>query len=204
MRVIAARRIAVGAGALTALALVGWAAPAGAHAAVVSSSPTQGQHLAHAPHTVTVVFDQPVQPNAGGLIVLDSTGQQVQVSSAHPSPPVLRATLPGSLPDGAYVANYTVTSVDGHIVSGAIVFLSGKVAVGVVAHLARPHTSWAARIDDSGQFLTYLGVLVAAGLAFFTAFVLGDGASERARLRRWFYGAVAVGVVGMVVTTGAQ
>ena len=98
-------------GAVAGVAVVlGWALPARAHAAVVSSSPTQGQHLAHAPHTVTVVFDQPVQPNAGGLIVLDSTGQQVQVSSAHPSPPVLRATLPGSLPDGAYVANYTVTS----------------------------------------------------------------------------------------------
>ena len=192
-------------GAVAGVAVVlGWAMPAAAHAAMVSSSPTQGQHLAHAPHTVTVVFDQPVQPDAGGLIVLDSTGQHVQVSSAHPAPPVLRATLPGSLPDGAYVANYTVTSVDGHVVSGAIVFLSGKVAVGAVAQLARPHTSWATRIDDGGQFLTYLGVFVAAGLAFFAAFVLGDGASERARLRRWFYGAVAVGVVGMVVTTGAQ
>jgi copper transport protein len=196
-------RVLLGA-ATVAVVLIGWAVPASAHAAVVSSSPVQGAHVAHPPRTVTVVFDQPVQPDNGGLVVLDSTGQQVQASSLHPSPPVLRATLPNTLPDGAYVANYTVTSVDGHIVSGAIVFLAGKVAVGAIAHLARPHTSWATRIDDGGQFLTYLGVLVAAGLAFFVAFVLGDGASERVRLRRWFYWAVMVGAIGMLVTTGAQ
>ena len=192
-------------GSLTIVAVVvGWAVPAAAHAAVVSSSPAQGAHVARAPQTVTVVFDQPVQPDAGGLVVLDSRGQQVQVANAHPLPPLLRATLSSSLPDGAYVANYTVTSVDGHIVSGAIVFLAGKVAVGSVAHLARPHTSWATRVDDAGQFLIYLGVLVAAGLAFFAAFVLGEGAPERARLRRWFYAAGLVGVAGMVVTAGAQ
>jgi copper transport protein len=199
------RRARVALGALAAAAvLVGWAAPASAHAAVVSSSPAQGAHLAHPPHTVTVVFDQPVQPDAGGLVVLNSTGQQVQSASAHPSPSVLRATLPGTLPDGAYVANYTVTSVDGHVVSGAVVFLAGKVTVGSIANLARPHTSWATRVDDFGQFLMYLGFLVAAGLAFFAAFVLGAGAPERPRLRRWFYAAVLVGVAGMLVTAGAQ
>ena len=196
-------RLALGAVTVVAV-LVGWAVPASAHAAVVSSSPAQGAHLAHPPHAVTVVFDQPVQPDSGGLVVLDSRGQQVQVASAHPSPSVLRASLPGSLPDGAYVANYTVTSVDGHIVSGAIVFLAGKVTAGAIDTLARPHTSWATRVDDAGQFLTYLGVLVAAGLAFFAAFVLGEGARERARLRRWFVVAVAIGIVGMLVTVGAQ
>ena len=65
-----------------ACVLVGWAAPAAAHAAVTASSPAQGAHLARVPHTVTVVFDQPVQPDDGGLVVLDSAGQPVQVASA--------------------------------------------------------------------------------------------------------------------------
>ena len=196
-------RLALGS-AVTIAVLVGWAVPASAHASVVSTSPLQGAHLAHAPHTVTIAFDQPVQPDAGGIVVLNSTGQQVQVASSHPSPSVLRATLPSGLSDGAYVANYTVTSVDGHVVGGAIVFLAGKVAVGSIAGLARPHASLATRVDESGQFLTYLGVLVAAGLAFFAAFVLGAGAAERDRLRGWFYAAVFVGVAGMLVTVGAQ
>ena len=191
------------AGALACLVLAGWAAPAAAHAAVTASSPAQGAHLARVPHTVTVDFDQPVRPDNGGLVVLDSSGRQVQVASGHPAPGTLQAVLPASLGAGAYVTDYTVTSVDGHVVSGGIVFLVGNVRAGSVAALARPRTSMATRVDDAGQFLTYLGVLVAAGLAFFLAFILRAG-EERRRLRRWTYGAAALGVVGLVVTGGAQ
>ncbi len=191
-------------GALLCLTIVGWATPAAAHAAVTNSSPAEGAHLAHVPHTVTIDFDQPVQPDDGGLIVLNSSGQHVQVSSGHPSPATLTATLPASLGSGAYVSDYTVTSVDGHVVSGGIVFLVGHVRAGAVAALStRPRTSFTTWIDDLGQFLTYLGVLVAAGLAFFLAFVMRDGTEQR-RLRRWTYGAVALGFLGMAVTGGAQ
>ncbi len=193
------------AAALGCLVLVGWATPAAAHAAVVASSPAQGAHLADVPHSVTVDFDQPVRPDAGGLVVLDSRGQQVQVSSSHPAPATLQAVLPASLGPGAYASDYTVTSVDGHVVSGAIVFLVGNVRAGSIGAFARPRTSMATRVDDFGQFLIYLGVLVAAGLAFFLAFVLGRGrGEERRRLGRWTVVAAGIGIVGMVVTGGAQ
>jgi len=171
----------------------------------VASSPAQGAHLAGVPHSVTVDFAQPVRPDAGGLVVLDSRGQQVQVSSSHPAPATLQAVLPASLGPGAYASDYTVTSVDGHVVSGAIVFLVGNVRAGSIGAFARPRTSMATRVDDFGQFLIYLGVLVAAGLAFFLAFVLGRGqGEERRRLRRWTVVAAGIGIVGMVVTGGAQ
>ena len=191
------------AGVLGCLVLVAWATPAAAHAAVTASSPAQGAHLARVPHAVTVVFDQPVRPDNGGLVVLNSSGQQVQIASGHPAPGTLQAVLPASLGSGAYVSDYTVTSVDGHVVSGGIVFLVGNVRAGSIGALARPRTSMATRVDDFGQFLIYLGVLVAAGLAFFLAFILREG-EERRRLRRWTYAAAALGVVGMVVTGGAQ
>ena len=191
------------AAALAGLVLIGWAAPAAAHAAVTASSPAQGAHLARVPHTVTVDFDQPVQPDNGGLVVLDSAGQQVQISSGHPAPATLQAVLPASLGAGAYVTDYTVTSVDGHVVSGGIVFLVGNVRTGSIGALARPRTSMASRVDDFGQFLIYLGVLVASGLTFFLAFILRDG-PERRRLARWACAAAAVGLVGMVVTGAAQ
>ncbi len=91
--------------------------------------------------------------------------------------------MPASLGSGAYVSNYTVTSVDGHVVSGGIVFLAGNVKAGSITVLARPKTTLTNWVDDFGQFLVYLGVLVAGGLAFFVAFVLRGGAEER-RLRR--------------------
>jgi copper transport protein len=93
--------------------------------------------------------------------------------------------------------------VDGHVVSGGIVFLVGNVKAGSIAALTRPHTSLTNWVDDFGQFLTYLGVLVAVGLAFFLAFILRAG-EERAALRRLTYLAVGVGLCGMVVTGGAQ
>jgi copper transport protein len=58
-------------------------------------------------------------------------------------------------------------------------------------------------VDDAGQFLIYLGVLVAAGLAFFVAFILLDEGEGR-RLRGWAAGATGVAAVGMVMTVGAQ
>lgn len=200
-----ARRVCAAIGALTSLVVVAWAAPAAAHAAVVSSSPAQGQHLAAAPHDITIVFDQPVQPDAGGLVVLDSSGQAVQASTSHPRPDTIEATLPASLGAGAYVSNYTVTSVDGHVVSGGIVFLVGHVSAGAgtISLLSRPKMTFTNWVDDFGQFLMYLGVLVATGLAFFLAFVLRRG-DEEPRLRRWTWVAAVVALVGMAITGGAQ
>jgi putative copper export protein len=127
----------------------------------------------------------------------------VQVASSHPAPDTLEATLPASLGSGAYVSNYTVTSVDGHVVSGGIVFLVGNVKAGTLTLAARPRTTLTNWVDDFGQGLIYLGVLVAAGLAFFVAFVLRGGAEER-RLRHWAYAATGLAVIGMAVTGAAQ
>lgn len=198
-----ARRWLFGGGLALGILLL-WAAPAGAHAAVVSSSPAQGQRLAHAPSSVTIVFDQPVKPDAGGVIVLNSSGQNVDDGgSTHPVPDTLRASLSRSLPDGAYVANYTVTSVDGHVVSGGLVFLVGNARPGSIVTLTRQSTSAATWYDRGGQFLTYVGVLAAGGLAFFLAFLLPEG-TERRRLKRWCAVAAGLGVIGMVVTGAAQ
>jgi len=195
-------------GLLAALVTAGfillWAGPAGAHAAVVSSSPAQGQRVVHAPRSVTIVWDQPVKPDNGGVTVLNSNGQGVgEGGTTHPAPDTLRVALPRSLPGGAYVANYTVTSVDGHVVSGGIVFLVGNARPGSIASLTRPPTSAATWYDRGGQILSYLGVLTAGGIAFFLAFLLPEG-RERRRLGRWCAGAAGLGVLGMVVTAAAQ
>ena len=154
--------------------------------------------------SVTIIFDQPVKPDNGGITVLNSTGQAVgEAGAAHPAPNTLRAPLSPSLPSGAYVANYTVTSVDGHVVSGGIVFLVGDARPGSIGALTRPPTSAATWYDRGGQFLTYLGVLAAGGLAFFLAFLLPEG-TERRRLGRWCAAAAGLGVLGMVVTVAAQ
>jgi copper transport protein len=192
------------AGPMAAAIVLGWSGVASAHAAVVSSSPASGAHVLQAPTSVTVVFDQPVKPDNGGLIVLASNGSQVNSGAAtHPSPDTLQVALPGNLGNGAFVANYTVTSVDGHVVSGGIVFLVGHANAGDINQLARRTSPVTGFVDKFGQFLIYLGVLVGAGLAFFLAFILPTG-PERGRLRRWCMAAIAVGAAGVVVTVAAQ
>ena len=62
--------------------------------------------------------------------MLDSNGKRVQVGSSHLLPDTLRPPCPLRSGSGAYVSNYTVTSVDGHVVSGGIVFLVGNVKAG--------------------------------------------------------------------------
>ena len=93
--------------ALSAVIVLGWADPASAHAAAVSSSPLEGAHLGHATHAVTIAFDQPVQPDDGGLVVLDSGGQAVQTGWSHP-----RAELAGG--DAAVVARIGCLRVELH------------------------------------------------------------------------------------------
>jgi len=189
---------------LTAICVVTWAAPASAHAAVVSSSPAQGQHLSRPPAKVTIVWDQPVKPDNGGITVLNSSGHSVNEGAvSHPQPDTLSAALPSSLPSGAYVANFTVTSVDGHVVSGGIVFLVGNAKPGSISQLTRQPTSAATWYDRFGQFLTYAGVLTAGGMAFFLAFLFTEG-SERRKLKRWCVIATIVGIIGMLVTGAAQ
>ncbi len=155
-----------------------WAAPAGCPRRRGLQFTGPGSACRPPPAFVTIVCDQPVKPDNGGVIVLNSSGQNVgEGGTTHPAPDTLRAALPRSLPSGAYVANYTVTSVDGHVVSGGIVFLVGNARPGSIASLTRPPTSAATWYDRGGQFLTYLGVLAAGGLAFFLAFLLPEGTS---------------------------
>ena len=75
-------------------------------------------------------------PTGGGISVLDSSGKQVSSGRAsQPAPTTLEVSLRSGLPDGAYVADYTVTSVDGHIVSGGVVFLVGNASPGRIGSL---------------------------------------------------------------------
>ena len=191
-------------GVLVGVGVLLGGAGGGAQAAVVSSSPAPNQHLQHAPAQVSILFDQPVIPEAGGLAVLNSSGASVLSGPGqHPRPNTLTASLDGNLPDGAYVANYTVTSVDGHIVNGAVVFLVGHATAGSIGQLVRQQSTPIDVVDKFGQFLIYLGVLGVGGLVFFVAFILDNG-PERRLLRRLTLIGVATAAAGMVITVVAQ
>ncbi|MSX95538.1 MAG: hypothetical protein F2739_03240, partial [Actinobacteria bacterium] len=179
---------------------------ASAHATVVSSTPSDGASLPSAPKEVNVTFSEDVSAVSGGLSVLNRDGKRVDDGTSHVSNGrTLLTGIADSLPDGTYVATYRVLSADGHPVSGAFIFGVGS---GVVDTNARP-TSGGDRlweiIGDIARAIMYLSALLAAGVAFFLAF-LHDQADDRWRIvpivRIGSFLAV-VGALGIVMSQAA-
>jgi copper transport protein len=190
--------------ATVAATLSATAGPASAHAVVVSSTPSDNEHLTTAPTEVTVVFSEPVSIELGGLTVLDSNGRRVDGGTTdQPQPTTLHTTLNGGLGDGTYLASYKLVSADGHAISGAIVFTFGNAGATDVTHLIEQTSSSLDVASKVAQFLAYLGTLLAVGLAFFLSF-LHDGANDARPLRRAAMVATLVGAFGIVLTIVVQ
>lgn len=182
--------------------------PASAHAVVTSSTPIDGQNLAVSPQEVQITFSEGVSSDLGGLTVLNSSGDRVDNndSKVGATGTVLSATVQPDLTDGTYVMNYRVVSADGHPIAGAIVFGVGDQTVidtsGVASLEAGkdPGFEFAAGV---ARFITYLGALLAAGLAVFVSFV-HDQRPDRWKLTPIVRIAAVVGGIGAVATVALQ
>lgn len=184
------------------------ATPASAHAFVTGSTPTEGQNLGSAPVEVQVTFSETVSSELGGLTVLNSSGERVDNDdgAVGATGTVLSATLQPDLVDGTYVMNYRVVSGDGHPIAGAVVFGIGDQTVidtsGVQGLQAGKEAGYELAAGVA-RFLTYLGALVAAGLAVFVSFV-HDQRPDRRRLTPIVRIAAVVGGIGAVATVLLQ
>jgi copper transport protein len=166
---------------VAALGLV-WASTARAHAVPLATSPADGSALASAPTVVEVTFDSPVEVgprNAAirndGVSVL--AGVPVLVESRR-----LVLPLPRGLADGNYTARWSVVSDDGHEQEGITAFGIGTTAGPPVAALTiRGYESWQRVVMRTSFFL---GLLGAAGLAFYCLAVLTPLGLETTLVRR--------------------
>lgn len=145
---------------------------ASAHATVESSSPADGQTLPTSPSEISITFSEPVSTASGGLSILNADGNHVDAGKSQiTNGRTLVTEIPQSLSDGTYVATYRVLSADGHPVSGSFLFGVGS---GAVDRSAQPPSSgdrlWEI-IGGVSRALMYLAALIAAGVAFFLAFI---------------------------------
>jgi len=178
----AVRRLAI-AGVLALVGLLLGAAPASAHASLVSTDPTEGQVLATAPDTATFTFDEPVRLQSGGVHVFDATGRELD-ADAKSTDLRLVVDLPSGLDDGTYVVAWRVISSDGHPVAGALTFSVGTPSATVATRAAVPQAAPTVVKTALGlaQALTYLGVFGACGLALFLTLLLPrDGGVDQVR-----------------------
>lgn len=155
---------------------------ASAHATVETSSPADGQSLPTSPEEISVTFSESVSTVSGGLRVLNADGKQVSTGESRVSDGrTLVTDISETLPDGTYVATYRVLSADGHPVSGSLLFGVGS---GALDRSAQPTSDgdrlWEI-IGGIARSVLYLAALIAAGVAFFLAFI-HDHADDRWRI----------------------
>ena len=153
---------------LGAAVVLGWAGAAGAHAVLVSSSPTVGAVLGTSPTTVRLSFDQPIDLGQAAFDFRDTLGTHQPTSIAHPAgqPKTVLLGVP-TLASGEEAADWRAVTADGHTASGDVVFAVGAPPPAAHVIAARPAA------PSSGL----LGPLAVFGrLMWYTAFCLLAGA----------------------------
>jgi copper transport protein len=193
---------------LTLALLVGWSAPAWAHAVLAEAQPADRSALAGPPDEVRLTFSEPVDAATGALRVFDAEAQRIDLGPrSSPDPAVVAVALPPDLPDGGYVATYRVTSADSHVVAGVLTFTVGdaqEVGDELVAELFGGAGSGPAGVlGPLLRGLGYVATLLAAGAIAIAGGVLRR-TGDRALARRVARGAAVVGLAVAVVAVPVQ
>jgi copper transport protein len=178
------------------------AVPAGAHATLIGTSPTDDELLDAAPDAVELQFDEGVEVTDDSIEVIGPDGGRVDRDSVEAAEggSVLRAPIDGDQ-RGTYTVAWRVTSADSHTISGSFVF-----------HVEE--RTGAAEFDDDdaasvgiagflGRWFGFAGTLVAVGGAGLAA-LSGRDSAVGARLRPLVGAAAVVGVLGVLVALVAQ
>jgi len=150
------------------------AANASAHAVPLRTEPSSGSTLATAPAAISVTFDSLVRVGPRNAAVRNDG---VDVLQGKPRVDGNRLVLPlrPRLDSGSYSVRWSVVSDDGHEEEGVIAFGIGTPPSASVL-TTRGYVTWQ-RVVMRALFL--LGVLGAAGAAFYSVCVLGGAVPRR-------------------------
>jgi copper transport protein len=196
------------------------AAPAGAHAVLLQTSPASGQTYPSAPKVVQLLFDENVQVGLGGIRLLDSKSDRI--TTGKPTQTLGGKQVSVSVPalkDGTYVVTWRVISADGHPVQNAFTFSVGQAtAVGSQANalanaaLAKQAGSRPVGIINGAlRFIEFVAAGILLGGFAFIALCWPNGRRSRSTLRlirgAWlvaFLGSIATVLVEASYTAGLK
>ena len=178
-------RRAPGAAALAVLGLLVMPALPGvtggltlAHAQLVASSPAAGTVLPASPSELRLAFSEPLE---SALTSLDVVGQDGTALIDHggevdPDDPYALVVTDPKLPDGVYSLTWrTLSAADGHTAEGFFTFGVGDVADDLPPIAGGTTHSQNDPAAVAGRWLTYIGLLLALGVATFHRFVVRAG-----------------------------
>jgi len=178
-----------------------------AHANYVRSNPAADARLVKSPAEIRIQFSEPPDPRGSDIEVLDTNGVRHDKHDVALSgdPNGLRVSV-DPIPDGGYLVAWTATSaVDGHTTKGNFAFVIGNgplPPVPQVAEAAPPPSL----LEIAGRALSYAGIALGLGTAFFVLFVAPVGIDPRRE--SWLLSIAGVLVVGgslaLIVDQGAK
>ena len=138
------------------------AAPAGAHAVLVDSSPNPTQLLASSPNQLSLRFSEPVDAGLGAVRLYDEHGTRLDLGAPErPQAEVVTVPVPERLTAGSYVVTWRVVSADSHPIRGGFTFQVGTTADAT----SRRVESLARRLVDEQSGDTTVGALFGASRA---------------------------------------
>jgi copper transport protein len=178
--------LATGAGLLFGLlwVLLGPAAPASAHAALVASDPANSTIVPDAPNRVTLTFSESIQLISGKIQVLAPDG-----SRADQGPPQQdgdRVTIPlrSGGGRGTYLVSFRVVSADSHPVGGSISYSVGAASTPPTATQNDESVDPVVRtLIPIGKYLGYAGLVLLVGPVLVLALLWPHRLSRRAPAR---------------------
>ncbi|MET0494256.1 MAG: copper resistance protein CopC [Actinoplanes sp.] len=155
------------------------AAPASAHAALVTATPEPGSVIAAAPSVITVTFSEGITPVTGRTQVLAPDGKRITGEVTATGSSLRIQVRRADQPLGTYLVSYRIISSDSHPVGGAMTFSVG-------APSARPPESDPGSVHPSVavavpafKFLGYAGISLIIGPALLLALLWPRRLSRR-------------------------
>jgi copper transport protein len=185
------RRLVAVAGLLLGLFVAGvaGAAPASAHAELVSGDPADSARLDTPPGSVTLRFSEPVGLGLGYVRVVDASGSRVDTGTVeHPGgdASAVSVRLRGGLGDGSYTVSWRVVSADSHPAAGAYSFVVGDgplVPAGDAAGAGGAADPAVGAVFDAARWAGFAGLVLLVGGAAFLVLAWPSGQDERRPLR---------------------
>ena len=142
------------------------AVPASAHAVLERTDPPSGLTIPKAPRTVSLVFNEAVNPVAGQIHVVAPDRSQAD-KEVKPDGVTIGITLRDGLPKGTYLVNYRVISADSHPIAGAFTFSVGAPSEQPPA-VAEPRTDPVVAVAlPAARYLGFAGLLLVVGPTVF-------------------------------------
>ncbi|MGN6311603.1 MAG: copper resistance CopC/CopD family protein [Xanthobacteraceae bacterium] len=169
-----------------------------AHASLIGSDPPDGALVMRAPAAVTLTFNEPVSPLT--IRIVDASGRATAITDIRRDGAQLILTPPSISGDGARVVSWRVMSADGHPVGGSLTFWVGR---------RGDESSLTVRSEDNvlrgaiwlARIVTYLGLFIGVGGAFFAAWI---GPRDAAAMRSIGVGVSVAALVALALSVGLQ